>query len=406
MYKLDLTAIKTSSITKTWSDEIEEALDWLEKYCPLVTSSVEMYMPHILKDIKLEKRSDGYFDIDEDWLHKIVGTINSDLLYLHLSDNEWDGLGIKPTLRGQSQPVDGQGVLYGRWHEKMASPYKKYYKDTPFADLSEQAQGIIHEFSHVCARLSNLDSRLPHLFFYGKRNIADPDSHSYRWKLPPRPDLFFKLVKWELFLKPYKPEMTPKEFILKAREAAEIAAKKVPFSVPVAVAQAALESDYGKSPLTAYNNLKGIKAGSSWSGQTVEFPTSEFIGGRWVRTIAKWRVYDSWVDSFVDYGEMIHRLPWYQDAEDNINDPAEFLKGLVTGNYVDGVYYPQKYATDPKYIEKVWAIVEQYNLSPKPTFVEWLTPFLPVLVSRKLPQDLFIQVILLLKKIYDRNYNA
>jgi hypothetical protein len=128
------------------------------------------------------------------------------------------------------------------------------------------------------------------------------------------------------------------------------------------------------------------------------------VNGSWIRTVATWRVYDSWVDSFIDYGQMIHRLPWFQDAEDNINNPEEFLKGLVTGNYVDGVYYPQKYATDPKYIDSVWRIVEQYNLAPRPTFIEWLTPFLPTLVSRNLPEGLFVQVIIILKKIYDSRY--
>ena len=151
--------------------------------------------------------------------------------------------------------------------------------------------------------------------------------------------------------------MTREEF-LAAALAAATAARGVgaPINPVIAAAQAALESNWGQSQLAREaNNLKGVKAGSSWGGPVIELPTREWreADGTWYTTVARWRKYADWKESFEDYGALIARV--YPVAASRAEDARAFLEALIHGDRYS-------YATDPSYVEKVWAIVEQYNL--------------------------------------------
>lgn len=127
------------------------------------------------------------------------------------------------------------------------------------------------------------------------------------------------------------------------------------FSPVIAAAQAALESNYGRSQLAVdANNLKGVKAGSSWPGPVLELPTREWreADGTWYTTIARWRKYPNWQAAFRDYGDLIERV--YPHAQAVAGDAQAFLEALTSGTL--------KYATDPDYTGKVWRIVQRYDL--------------------------------------------
>ena len=120
----------------------------------------------------------------------------------------------------------------------------------------------------------------------------------------------------------------------------------------IAAAQAALESNWGRSQLARRaNNLKGVKAGRSWDGPTITLPTREFLNNQWVTVDAKWRMYIDWAHAFADYGRLIERV--YPQAAAVASNARAFLEALVSGQL--------KYATDPDYVAKVWRIVEQYS---------------------------------------------
>jgi Rod binding protein len=72
---------------------------------------------------------------------------------------------------------------------------------------------------------------------------------------------------------------SPQEFVEKFAPHAIEAAKKLGVSVRALLAQAALETGWGKhmpaQGATASNNMFGIKAGSSWDGKRVNVPTLE-----------------------------------------------------------------------------------------------------------------------------------
>ena len=172
------------------------------------------------------------------------------------------------------------------------------------------------------------------------------------------------------------------DFIDKAWKAASSVQKAgARISVPIVVAQAALESNFGTSGLALKdNNLFGVKG--EYEGKFSLYDTREQLpGGAWVTIQAKFRSYPSWVEAYDDYASIIERLPWYRDAADASHIPRDFLKGLLVLRDVDGKLVEPGWATDKNYFNKVWGIVTEYNLLDK---------------QEELPKDEF-----LLLQVYD-----
>jgi len=140
---------------------------------------------------------------------------------------------------------------------------------------------------------------------------------------------------------------SPEEFVQKLAPHAIEAAKKLGVSVRAVLAQAALETGWGKhmpaQGNTGSNNMFGIKAGSSWDGKRVNVPTLEYEDGVAVRRKDSFRAYDSPSDSFNDYADMLSSSPRYASAVGRGDDVAGFAKALVSGGY----------ATDPGYAKKL-----------------------------------------------------
>jgi flagellar rod assembly protein/muramidase FlgJ len=141
------------------------------------------------------------------------------------------------------------------------------------------------------------------------------------------------------------------EFVRALAPYAEAAAQKLGLSVRTVLAQAALETQWGKHmPRNADGstsfNLFGIKAGGSWDGRKVSVPTLEYEGGVAVRRHAQFRAYDSPAQSFKDYANLIASDPRYAAARGHGDDVRGFASALVRGGY----------ATDPSYAEKISAV--------------------------------------------------
>lgn len=141
------------------------------------------------------------------------------------------------------------------------------------------------------------------------------------------------------------------EFVRALAPYAEAAAQKLGLSVRTVLAQAALETQWGKHmPRNADGstsfNLFGIKAGGSWNGSKVSVPTLEYEDGVAVRKHAQFRAYDSPAQSFKDYANLIASNPRYAAARGHGDDVRGFASALVRGGY----------ATDPSYAEKISAV--------------------------------------------------
>ena len=132
---------------------------------------------------------------------------------------------------------------------------------------------------------------------------------------------------------------------------AQQAARQLGVSPVTLLAQAALETDWGrKVPQDASgatsNNLFGIKATSGWTGSAVTNSTREFSGGRASTVSAAFRSYDSAGHCFQDYVELLRSNPRYEAALGTGNDVQAFGSALQQGGY----------ATDPAYASKLTAV--------------------------------------------------
>lgn len=134
---------------------------------------------------------------------------------------------------------------------------------------------------------------------------------------------------------------------------AERAARQLGVSPVGLVAQAALETDWGRSlPRTAAgqtsNNLFGIKASGPWRGASVQSATQEYVNGSPVAVQAPFRAYGSCAECFQDYTSLLSGNPRYAAALGTGNDVGAFATALQQAGY----------ATDPNYARKLTAVAE------------------------------------------------
>lgn len=144
------------------------------------------------------------------------------------------------------------------------------------------------------------------------------------------------------------------DFINTMLPMAQEAAARIGVDPKVLVAQAALETGWGKSVLrdsdgSSSHNLFNIKAGSSWKGDTTRAVTAEYEGGQVVKESAQFRAYDSFADSFHDLVNLLQNNDRYQDVVKSADNPEQFVKELQKAGY----------ATDPHYASKIASIAKQ-----------------------------------------------
>jgi peptidoglycan hydrolase FlgJ len=112
--------------------------------------------------------------------------------------------------------------------------------------------------------------------------------------------------------------------------------------------QAGHETGWGKHEIrnkdgsTSFN-LFGIKAGAGWNGKVAEVTTTEYVDGVPRKTVAKFRAYDSYEDSFKDYARLINESPRYAQARQSTGSSYAFASELKRAGY----------ATDPEYASKL-----------------------------------------------------
>jgi flagellar protein FlgJ len=142
-------------------------------------------------------------------------------------------------------------------------------------------------------------------------------------------------------------------FVRAVRPHAERAGRALGVDPGMLVAQAALETGWGRSVLQHADgrsafNLFGIKANPAWTGDVVTVPTLEYEGGVAVRRNAAFRAYPSFAESFDDYVDLLRGNPRYARALAQADDPRAYMQALQAAGY----------ATDPRYAEKVIRIWE------------------------------------------------
>jgi len=146
---------------------------------------------------------------------------------------------------------------------------------------------------------------------------------------------------------------TPEDFVKTLWPQARQAADKLGVDPAVLLAQAALETGWGRSVSRhadgrSSHNLFNIKADARWDGERVSVETQEFRNGAFGREQAQFRAYDSFADSFDDYVNFLQNSTRYRPALASAADGQRFVTELARAGY----------ATDPNYAEKIIGIID------------------------------------------------
>ncbi|WBE24862.1 flagellar assembly peptidoglycan hydrolase FlgJ [Denitrificimonas caeni] len=157
---------------------------------------------------------------------------------------------------------------------------------------------------------------------------------------------------------------SPEEFVATMLPMAEQAAKKLGVDPRYLVAQAALETGWGKSIIRgseggSSHNLFGIKA-HGWGGGSTQVTTSEYVQGVKVKEKADFRSYASFEQSFNDYVDFLQSNGRYRQALQATANPERFVSELQQAGY----------ATDPQYARKISQIAQKVQTYQQVASVE------------------------------------
>lgn len=143
----------------------------------------------------------------------------------------------------------------------------------------------------------------------------------------------------------------PREFVAELLPHARKVAQETGIPERFMIAQAALETGWGKHQIRDKDNapsfnLFGIKAGASWRGRVVEAVTTEYIDGKPEKLREKFRAYASFEEAFRDYANLLQNHSRYAPVVKSRSATA-FAWGLQQAGY----------ATDPHYAKKLINII-------------------------------------------------
>lgn len=123
--------------------------------------------------------------------------------------------------------------------------------------------------------------------------------------------------------------MTKQDFVNKFYPAAKAAGAEFNINPVVVLAQAAIESGWGESKLSSYNNFFGITAygriNSYWHGGKIQLADNGL----------PFRRYDTMENSFMDYCRLIRGS--YRTSADLSFHPAAFAKSIAYSKYISEV---------------------------------------------------------------------
>ncbi len=144
---------------------------------------------------------------------------------------------------------------------------------------------------------------------------------------------------------------SPKEFVEHLWPMAKQAASTIGVDPKLLIAQAALETNWGKNIISHNNNqsshnLFNIKATPDWSAPRVRKDTLEQQEGILVKKSAEFRSYPGLIDSFKDYIHFLQSNDRYTATLQHSNNPEAFAHELQKAGY----------ATDKNYADKILKI--------------------------------------------------
>jgi flagellar protein FlgJ len=152
-----------------------------------------------------------------------------------------------------------------------------------------------------------------------------------------------------------RPADEQRTFVTRMWDHAAAAQRATGIPARFVLAQAALESGWGKREIRDTSgfptyNLFGIKAGSGWQGRTADVVTTEYENGVGKKVVEKFRVYNNYWEAFRDWAQLIAGNKRYAEAIESGRaggSGAGFASGLARAGY----------ATDPEYGAKLARVI-------------------------------------------------
>ncbi|SFE87412.1 glucosaminidase domain-containing protein [Peptostreptococcus sp. D1] len=125
----------------------------------------------------------------------------------------------------------------------------------------------------------------------------------------------------------------------------------------VTIAQACLESGWGKSELAKNAcNLFGIKAKDDWKGEKYLVKTAEYDKNNKKFYIdAYFRKYRNWQESLIDHAKFFHNPTWRKENYKNVIGETDYKKACKA-------LQSAGYATSQKYANQLIGLIEMYKL--------------------------------------------
>ena len=169
----------------------------------------------------------------------------------------------------------------------------------------------------------------------------------------------------------------PKAFMAQHAQAARQAQASSGIPATFMVAQAALETGWGKHEIRfddgrTSHNLFGIRAGANWKGPVAEIWTTEFINGAAQKVRGQFRAYGSYQESFNDYARLISQSPRYANAMRNLGDPQAFASALQQAGYATAPNYANVLSSVIQTTQRLQDSVPALASTPLPTTAQVL----------------------------------
>lgn len=252
--------------------------------------------------------------------------------------------------------TSGRGIgLAEQFYQSMMQSYGKFLNKPAAADdeqhealhgeVNPKVTGELLGYAHISQSLESSDSashaidQLMQVYHgHASNNIPADDVTVDSVRKLPEQDASHKLPV----------SQSQQAFVAMLKPHAEKAARELNVNPEVLVAQAALETGWGKHVIHSPKgensfNLFNIKAGEHWQGKTVNVTTQEFQQGVTFYDRADFKQYRSYADSFSDYVHLIKSNKRYQQALSVSKNSDAYAQELQNAGY----------ATDPDYAEKI-----------------------------------------------------
>ena len=281
-----------------------------------------IFLNNVLKSMREAKLADGAMDNDQSQFYK---EMYDQQLAVHLSGKP--GVGLADLIvkqLGKDEPDNKKMALEDYLNRSSGSA-----KGVPA--VSEAAINRFHDTSNSPMTIQ-----------------------AYSGDISPLPEITALPLKND----DVTPINSTEDFVRQLQPYAEQAARELGVEPKVILAQAALETGWGKSMVKNSDgspsfNLFNIKADKAWQGRQSQVSTLEFEQGVAKKVNAGFRMYGSFKESFQDYVQFIKNNPRYSDALKQASHAGNYTRELQQAGY----------ATDPNYAGKVMSIYHSIKLT-------------------------------------------